>query len=42
MDVGDITGMAGMLNDMNGPSGLPPELRQSGVPAPGGNGLNCP
>ena len=41
VDIADISRMAGTINVMTGPSGLDPEFKISGVPADGGNGLNC-
>ena len=40
--IGDVQRLAGTLGFANGPSGLDPEFKISGVPADGGNGLNCP
>ena len=42
VDIGDIGRLATSINLTTGPSGLDPALKQSGAPADGGNGLNCP
>ena len=38
----DLAILGGGFGSTTGPSGLDPEFKISGVPADGGNGLNCP